>query len=91
MKKINPYDEHLRSVKIITEFMGGLSIRYSARNMSLLWKALDLMINRYGKVFVADAIQKDKAAAELALFRYGASRNREPIAFIPAKRRSKTC
>ena len=65
------YDRKLQASIGITTFMGELAWHYTAEEMHRLWKALSMMVQRYGIVFVADAIGKSKAEAELALLRYG--------------------
>lgn len=65
------YDRKLQSSITITNFMGDLAWHYTAAEMSQLWKALGQMTQRYGIVFVGDAITKSKADAELALLRFG--------------------
>lgn len=67
------YQEKLTASMEITRFMGELALRYNAKEMHRLWWAKDEMCKRYGVVFVAKTIQKDKKDAELALIRY--SRN----------------
>lgn len=63
-------ERKIQAAATITEFMGGLARRYNAETMKALWKTLVAMQNKFGQVYVADAIDKDPVDAELALFRY---------------------
>lgn len=60
----------LESTQVIMDFMWNLTSRYSAEDIRTLARAEKLMEQRYGIVFVADAITKDRNDAELAMFRY---------------------
>ena len=68
---VKQYERKLKAANTITSFMGTLASRYTAKEMKLMWKRLEVMVGRYGMVFVADAIGKDRTGAELALLRYG--------------------
>ena len=65
------YESKLEATNTILSFMGELVPRYKAVTMTYLWNSLQQMCQRYGLVFVADCIKKNKAEAELALSRYG--------------------
>lgn len=65
------FEERLAAIQTINRFMGNLALRYKNDDMEKLWEALELMTARYGDIFVAAAINKNAAEAELALFRYG--------------------
>ena len=71
MGKAEQYSRKLEALNTILSFMGELLPRYRAVTMTYLWNSLQQMCRRYGEVFVADCIKKNKAEAELALFRYG--------------------
>ena len=60
----------IQATQQILSFMGELALRYSASDMNKLWNAMDLMRKRYGDLFVAENIERNKTEAELALFRY---------------------
>lgn len=67
---LRDYTADLKAKQIIMAFMGELAYRYSNEEMGQLWTAVNMMRNRYGDIFIAQSIQKDKTGAELALFRY---------------------
>lgn len=63
-------EKKIQAAGIITDFMGGLAERYNAETMKALWKAMEAMQQKFGTIYVADAVRKDPKDAELALFRY---------------------
>lgn len=71
MGKAEQYTRKLEALTTIMSFMGELVPRYQATTMTYLWNNLQAMCQRYGEIFVGDCIRKNKAEAELALFRYG--------------------
>ena len=71
MGKAETYTRKLEALTTIMTFMGELVPRYRATTMHFLWESLSQMVQRYGEVFISDCIKKNKAEAELALFRYG--------------------
>lgn len=71
MSKAEKYQQKLEAVQTIMGFMADLVPRYRATTMTFLWQQLSIMTQRYGFIFVADCINRSKAEAELALFRYG--------------------
>lgn len=68
--KMSNFEQRLEAFQTINSLMNELAMRYTAAEMRELWDALDVMRLRYGDVFVAAAIKKDRKDAELALFRY---------------------
>lgn len=73
----NSFDERLKAFQVINSLMNDMARRYSFSEMEELWDAMDTMRTRYGDIFVADAINKDRKDAELALFRYVKTLKRE--------------
>ena len=67
MGKVSQYEKKLAASITTIEFMGTLLPRYTARDMSRMWNALAIMVKRYGIIFVADEITRNKAETELAL------------------------
>ena len=64
------FSQKLAARQTLIDFMWSLSDKYSADEFKQLWKAMEVMRNKYGDIFVASAIQKDRNDAELALLRY---------------------
>lgn len=81
------WQKELNACVIQTEFMCKLAKEYSSNDMSRLWDALGEMNRRYGRVFTAEAIKKDRSGAELALFRYGKKHRQKTPDYIPVKGR----
>ena len=65
------YEKKVNAASVIIRFMGELARKHTAVQMRYLWKSMDGMIQRYGTVFVADAIAKDHSGAILALWTFG--------------------
>ena len=70
MTTVETWEMKLAATQTIVSFMGDLEYRYSAEDMNRLWKTMKEECQRYGRVFVAEAIRKDPKDAELALFRF---------------------
>lgn len=68
------YEKKVSAAGDIMKFMGDLARKHTAVQMRYLWRSMDGMIQRYGTVFVADAIAKDRSSAILALWTFGKGR-----------------
>lgn len=66
---VKQYERKLKATQKITEFMGSLAEIYSAEEMHRIWKRMEIMIGRYGLVYISDVIENKRDETELALLR----------------------
>lgn len=67
MGKAVNYKRRREATETALKFMGQLLPHYSSEDMTRMWDALELQVNRYGIEFIADSILKSRYATELAL------------------------